>query len=94
MRKEPDMDCGNLMGQGFGHSECQLFIMGGQMNEDSDDAPAIRPKRLQPLLLDPLGVDELAAYIGELRDEIARTETAIARKQGHRAAADQFFRKP
>jgi uncharacterized small protein (DUF1192 family) len=93
MRKEPDMDCGHLMGQGFGHAEGQLFIMGDQMIEDSDDAPVIRPKRLQQLLLDPLGVDELIAYIGELHDEIARAEAAIARKQDHRAAADQFFRK-
>jgi uncharacterized small protein (DUF1192 family) len=35
----------------------------------------------------------LIAYIGELHDEIARAEAAIARKQDHRAAADQFFRK-
>jgi len=62
--------------------------------EDPDDAPVGRPKRLPGLLLDPMGVDELKAYIGELREEIARAEAAIARKQDHRATADQFFRKP
>ena len=58
-----------------------------------EDAP--RPKiSLQTPPLDPLGVAELHAYIAELRTEIGRAETAIARKQGHRAAADSFFRKP
>jgi uncharacterized small protein (DUF1192 family) len=58
-----------------------------------EDAP--RPKiSLQTPPLDPLGVAELHAYIAELRTEIDRAEAAIARKQGHRAAADSFFRKP
>ena len=53
-----------------------------------------RPKRrLEPLLLDALGVAELDGYIGELRAEIARCEGAIARKEAHRSAADGFFRK-
>ena len=58
-----------------------------------EDAP--RPKiSLQTPPLDPLGVAELHAYIAELRTEIGRAEAAIAQKQGHRAAADSFFRKP
>ncbi len=58
-----------------------------------EEAPPRRPARLEPLRLDSLGVEELAAYIGELRDEIARVEADIARKQTHRSAADAFFRK-
>lgn len=59
-----------------------------------DDEPS-RPKaRLAPLPLDPLGVEELRAYIGELRGEIARAEAEIARKQHHLRAADAFFRTP
>lgn len=50
-----------------------------------------RPPRLERLTLDPLGVEELRAYVGELQVEIARTEAEIARKQSHRSAADVFF---
>jgi uncharacterized small protein (DUF1192 family) len=61
---------------------------------DPDDEPRPPRTRLTPLPLDLLGVEELAAYIGELRAEIARTEAEIGRKQGHRSAAEGFFRKP
>ena len=60
------------------------------LNEE-EDLPR-RPKRLEPLVLDMLGIAELEAYIGELRDEIARVEAEIARKSSHRAAADTFFK--
>jgi len=57
-----------------------------------EDLP--RPKaRLITPPLDPLGVAELEAYIGDLRTEIARAEAEIARKQGHRNAADSVFRR-
>lgn len=60
------------------------------MAED-EDAPVRRQKRLEPLRLDTLGIDELYAYIGELREEISRVEADIGRKQGHRSAADAVF---
>lgn len=63
------------------------------MAED-EDTPIRKPARLIKLTLDTLGIDELRDYIGELRDEIVRVETDIARKQGHRSAADAFFRRP
>jgi uncharacterized small protein (DUF1192 family) len=54
-----------------------------------------RPKtRLVTPPLDPLGVEELQTYITELRQEIARAEGEIARKQDHRSAADSVFRRP
>lgn len=59
-----------------------------------EDAPPPRRRRLEPLPLDSLGVDELRSYIEELRSEIARAEADIGRKQSHRSAADGFFRKP
>lgn len=62
------------------------------MQED-EELPR-RRRRLERLPLDLLGIDELNDYIGELRDEIARVEADIGRKQSHRAAADAFFRKP
>lgn len=58
-----------------------------------DDAPRPRTHLSQPPL-DRLGVAELEAYITELRNEVTRAETEIARKQGHRAAADSVFRRP
>jgi len=60
---------------------------------DDDD----RPKKKivhdigQDLTL--LSVRELTERIGLLRDEIARLEADIAKKQASRSAADQFFKK-
>ena len=68
------------------------------MAKDDDDNPWLAPPRkkvrLEKLVLDTLGVEELHEYIGELREEIARVEADIGRKQSHRSAADAFFRKP
>ena len=60
---------------------------------DEDD----RPKKKiiheigQDLTL--LSVRELTDRIGLLKDEIARLEADIAKKQATRSAADQFFKK-
>lgn len=59
-----------------------------------DDAPIRKRTRLEKLVLDTLGIEELRDYIDELREEIARVEADIARKQSHRGAAEAFFRKP
>jgi len=40
-----------------------------------------------------LSVRELTERIGLLKEEIARLEADIARKQATRSAADQFFKK-
>jgi uncharacterized small protein (DUF1192 family) len=40
-----------------------------------------------------LSVRELTERIGLLKEEIARLEGDIARKQATRSAADQFFKK-
>jgi uncharacterized small protein (DUF1192 family) len=63
------------------------------MAQDEDTPPPKR-RRLELLVLDSLGIDELRSYIDELRLEIARVESDIARKQGHRSAADAFFKRP
>ena len=64
------------------------------MARDEDDAPPRKEARLEKLLLDPLGIVELRAYIEELREEIARVEADIDRKGSHRTAAEAFFRRP
>jgi uncharacterized small protein (DUF1192 family) len=64
------------------------------MARDEDDAPPRKPARLERLLLDSLGIEELRDYIAELREEIARVEAEIERKSSHRSAADAFFRRP
>jgi len=61
---------------------------------DEDDAPVRKPARLQKLVLDTLGIVELREYIDELKTEITRVEADIERKQGHRSAADAFFKRP
>jgi len=61
---------------------------------EDDDGPVRKRARLDKLLLDSLGVEELQDYILELRAEISRVEADIARKQTHRNAADSFFRRP
>ena len=61
---------------------------------EEEELPVRKPRRLERLVLDTLGIDELNDYIGELHKEIARVEADIARKHGHRSAADAFFRKP
>jgi uncharacterized small protein (DUF1192 family) len=60
---------------------------------DEDDLPRPTPRRVTPLRLDGLGVEELTAYIGELREEIGRAEAEIARKRDHRSTADAFFKR-
>jgi uncharacterized small protein (DUF1192 family) len=52
-----------------------------------------RGTKLQPLVLDSLGLAELNDYIVELKAEIVRVEAAMAKKQDHRGVADAFFRK-
>ena len=59
-----------------------------------EDAPPRRRSHFEKPVLDAFGIEELTAYIGELREEIARVEAEIGRKQGHRTAADAFFRRP
>jgi uncharacterized small protein (DUF1192 family) len=61
---------------------------------DEDEGPIRKRVRLEKPVLDSWGIEELRGYIGELKEEIARAEAEIDRKQGHRSAADAFFRRP
>jgi uncharacterized small protein (DUF1192 family) len=70
-----------------------MFEMEDAMAREEDEPPTKR-RRLELLLLDSLGIDELRGYIDELRTEIARVEADIGRKSSHRSAADAFFKRP
>jgi len=60
-----------------------------------EEAEGPRPRnRFAPPVIDRWGVEDLRAYIAELRDEIARAEAEIAKRDASRAAADLFFKRP
>ena len=61
--------------------------------DDENPVPKASKVRLQPLVLDSLGIAELQNYVRELRDEISRAEAEIQRKQGHRSDADALFKR-
>ncbi|MGG5822142.1 DUF1192 family protein [Falsiroseomonas sp. HW251] len=61
------------------------------MEEPEGPRPA---NRFTPPVIDRWGVEDLRAYIAELREEIERVEREIAKRDASKAAADLFFRKP
>ena len=61
---------------------------------EEEEGPVRKRTRLEKLVLDTLGIEELREYIEELKAEISRVEADIERKHGHRSAADAFFRRP
>jgi uncharacterized small protein (DUF1192 family) len=61
---------------------------------DEEEGPVRKRTRLERIVLDTMGIEELRDYIAELKAEIERVEADIERKQGHRSAADSFFRRP
>jgi uncharacterized small protein (DUF1192 family) len=72
----------------------QLHLDGGRNMLEEDDGPVRKRTRFEKPVLDTFGIVELQDYIAELKEEIARVEADIQRKQGHRSAADAFFRRP
>ncbi|MGH7003681.1 MAG: DUF1192 domain-containing protein [Alphaproteobacteria bacterium] len=62
------------------------------MAHDADDLEPRTPKP-KPRDLEQLSVAELDQYIEDLRAEIARAQSVIARKQDHRSGAESFFKR-
>jgi uncharacterized small protein (DUF1192 family) len=60
---------------------------------DEDDRPKKKIVHELGQDLTLLSVRELTERIALLKDEIARLEADIAKKQASRSAADQFFKK-
>lgn len=50
--------------------------------------------RFAPPVIERWGVEELRAYIAELREEIGRAEREIVKRDASKAAADLFFKRP
>jgi uncharacterized small protein (DUF1192 family) len=59
--------------------------------DDEDSRP--RQKRIAPVDLDPMSIEEMNDYIAALEGEIARVRANIGAKQKHRSGADALFRK-
>ena len=62
-------------------------------NNDEDDRPKRRIAHEIGQDLSLLSADELTERIALLREEIARLEADINRKQSSKSAADLFFKK-
>ena len=60
---------------------------------DDDDRPKKKVAHEIGQDLTLLSVEELGARVGLLREEIARLEADMTKKQATRAAADQFFKR-
>jgi uncharacterized small protein (DUF1192 family) len=60
---------------------------------DDDDKPKKKVSHEIGQDLSLLSVDELAARVALMRDEIARLEADITQKRAKRAAADQVFKR-
>ncbi len=54
----------------------------------------LEPQKKAPKLknLEPMSVDELAAYVESLKEEIVRTEAEISKKKAYAQAASSFFK--
>ena len=61
------------------------------MEEPEGPRPA---NRFAPPVIDRWGVEELRAYIADLRAEIDRAEREIGKRDASKAAADLFFKRP
>jgi uncharacterized small protein (DUF1192 family) len=60
---------------------------------DDDDRPKKKLSHEIGQDLTLLSVEELAARVGLLHDEINRLEADMAQKRASRSAADQFFKR-
>jgi uncharacterized small protein (DUF1192 family) len=58
---------------------------------DTDDLEP-RKAKPKPRNLDPMSVEELAAYIEDLKAEIRRVEENMAKKKAHLTAAAGLFK--
>ncbi|MCI0430591.1 MAG: DUF1192 domain-containing protein [Rhodospirillales bacterium] len=58
---------------------------------DTDDLEPPK-KKLEPINLDAMSIEELEGYIAQLTGEIDRVKAKIAAKRAHRDAVSSLFR--
>jgi uncharacterized small protein (DUF1192 family) len=59
---------------------------------DEDETIPKTAKKFEPLVFDAMSIEELTAYIVELKEEIARAEVSIDAKRRFRKSAQGVFR--
>jgi len=59
---------------------------------DEEDLEPVKAKSFEGKVFDTFSIEEIEAYIGELKAEIARAEAAIGAKRGFRDSAEDVFR--
>ena len=77
----------------IGDSSLVFWALGDKgVNMDPED---LEPRKKQAAIraLEPMSVEELEEYIGELEGEIARVRLAISAKKSVRSGAESLFRK-
>ncbi len=57
---------------------------------DDENEPRLAKKVLKKL--DGMSIDELTAYVQEMKDEIERAQAEIKRKEAHMSAASGLFK--
>ncbi len=57
---------------------------------DDENEPRLAKKVLKKL--DGMSIDELTAYVQEMKDEIERAQAEIKRKEAHMNAASSLFK--
>ena len=57
-----------------------------------DDDLDPKTKKAKPRVLDNVSVPELKEYVQQLKDEMARVEAEIQKKEKHKAAVDALFK--
>ena len=77
------------METGAGRAIIRATARNGPMDTDDLEPRKAKP---QPKNLDPMSVEELAAYIDDLKAEIRRVEENMQRKKAHLAAAAGLFK--
>ena len=58
-----------------------------------DDDLDPKTKKAKPRALDNLSVADLKEYVQQMKDEIARVEAEIQKKDKHKSAMDALFKK-
>jgi uncharacterized small protein (DUF1192 family) len=86
---------GHLRLLGFGKTVQSDTLRGQEARELVMDADDVEPRKkvAERRNLEPMSVEDLNAYIGELEAEIERVRNAIAAKKSVRSGAESLFRR-